>query len=54
MSANEHAKIHGGVHARYFVYNGVDKTEQELIEWALNTDQIANDGVTKIFGANPV
>ena len=47
----KHKELHGGIHVRAFIYNGVDKTEAELVDWSLNTDQVANDGVTTIFGA---
>lgn len=55
MSIDQHIKRHGAVHARYFIYDGIDKTEEELIDWALNTkDLVANDGITKIYKAKEV
>lgn len=53
-SVKDHIKEHGGIHVRYWIYNGIDKTESELIEWALNTDQVANDGLTTIKGAKEI
>jgi hypothetical protein len=54
MSHKEHSEKHGGLHVRYFIYDGIDKNEAELIEWALNTDQVANDNKTKIKGSKLV
>lgn len=51
MSFKECVEKNGGIHARFFIYDGIDKTEEELFEWALNTDQFANDGKTNIYGA---
>lgn len=52
MNKEWHVKQHGGIHVRYFVYDGIDKTEAELLDWVLNTPNlVANDGKTEIKGA---
>lgn len=39
------AKANGAIHARAFVYDGIDKTEEELFTWAMADDTLeANDG----------
>lgn len=50
-TVKDHIKEHGGIHVRYWIYNGIDKTEQELIEWALTNNIIGNDGITTIYNA---
>ena len=41
----ECAKANGAIHARAFVYNRIDKTEEELFTWAMADDTLsANDG----------
>lgn len=54
MSVNEHIELHGAIQVRYWIYDGTDKTEQELLEWALSTNDKANDGKTSIKGAKEV
>ena len=54
MDTFEYLKIYGAYRIRFFIYDGIDKTESELIEWALNTDQFANDGKTTIYKAKEV
>lgn len=51
----KHIKEHGGIHVRAFTYEGTDKNEDELLEWALTTpDLVANDGITTIYKAKEV
>ena len=55
MTKDALVKVHGAIHARYFVYEGTDKTEEQLIEWALTTEGlIANDEVTTIYEAKEI
>lgn len=42
-------------HERHFFYDGIDKTEEELLEWVLNTPGlVANDGTTTLYNAKKV
>lgn len=51
-SVKEHVDCHGAIQVRYFIYDGIDKTEEQLIDWALSTPGlIANDGKTTIYNA---
>lgn len=54
MTVEECIKKYGSIHVRYWVYNGTDKTEEELLEWALSTNDKANDGKTSIKGCQEV
>lgn len=55
MSVNEHIELHEGIQVRYWIYDGTDKTEAELLDWVLNTPGlVANDGKTTIEGAKEV
>lgn len=45
QSAKKLVKENGVTFARYFIYEGIDKTEEELFDWAMSDDNlIANDG----------
>lgn len=44
----------GGVHYSIFEYDGIDKTDKELIDWVLNTNQFSSDRKTKLFKATKI
>lgn len=46
------AKEFGCVHARVFEYNGVDKTDEELMEWLLQQNKSVQTGGGKIELSN--
>lgn len=53
-SKEEHIELHGGIQVRYWIYDGIDKDEAQLLDWVLKTDQLANDGKVSIKGAKEV